>query len=281
MSAPETANAGAPAATKIAVLHVPHSSRFIPSDERAFILLNDDALETELLRMTDAYTDELFPLTPLEASRVIFPASRLVCDVERFSSDENEPLSKRGMGAIYTRTSAGGPLREPPSAARRQYILDRWYWPHHLRVERRANEIIAKADTCLIIDCHSFSSVALPYELDQSGTRPDLCIGTDHFHTPASLRDAILAHAKDLRFSVLVDRPFAGSLVPIAAYRRDQRVSSVMIEINRRLYMDEASGRKSDNFNDLRQAMGRLVTTAAETHQRAIWTQKTLGGSSS
>jgi hypothetical protein len=43
--------------------------------------------------MTDAYTDELFPLTPVEAGRVVFPVSRLVCDVERFSSDDDEPLA--------------------------------------------------------------------------------------------------------------------------------------------------------------------------------------------
>jgi hypothetical protein len=48
--------------------------------------------------MTDAYTDELFPVTPVEAGRVVFPISRLVCDVERFSSDEDEPMAVRGKG---------------------------------------------------------------------------------------------------------------------------------------------------------------------------------------
>jgi N-formylglutamate deformylase len=67
----------------IAILHIPHSSRHVPAKERQAIRLDDDALNIELLRMTDAYTDELFPRTPLEAARVIFPVSRLVCDVER------------------------------------------------------------------------------------------------------------------------------------------------------------------------------------------------------
>jgi N-formylglutamate deformylase len=40
--------------TQIAVLHIPHSSRHVPAAERHSIRLNDNALDSELLRMTDA-----------------------------------------------------------------------------------------------------------------------------------------------------------------------------------------------------------------------------------
>ena len=50
----------------------------MPAEERQGIRLDDAALNGELLRMTDAYTDELFPRTPVEAGRVIFPVSRLI-----------------------------------------------------------------------------------------------------------------------------------------------------------------------------------------------------------
>jgi N-formylglutamate amidohydrolase len=73
----------------------------VPAEERQGIRLDDAALNSELLRMTDAYTDELFPRTPVEAGRVIFPVSRLVCDVERFPSDGDEPMATRGIGVIY------------------------------------------------------------------------------------------------------------------------------------------------------------------------------------
>jgi N-formylglutamate deformylase len=91
--------------SQIAILHIPRSSRQVPAEERQAIRLDDAAISSELLRMTDAYTDELFPLTPVEAARLVFPVSRLVCDVERFPTDENEPMAARGMGAIYIRTS--------------------------------------------------------------------------------------------------------------------------------------------------------------------------------
>jgi N-formylglutamate deformylase len=249
---------------KIAVLHIPHSSRQVPADERRAILLDDTALNSELLRMTDAYTDELFPVTPVEAGRLVFPVSRLVCDVERFSSDENESMAARGMGAIYVRTSKGDVLRSQPDAAHRQSLLDRWYWPHHASLERMANDVIARSGVCLIVDCHSFSSLPLPHEPDQATDRSDFCVGTDPFHTPAGVRDAIVGAIKGEGHSVDVDAPFAGALVPVSSYRKDHRVVSVMIEVNRCLYMDEKSGVKNPGFEKVQATLGRVIMRAAE-----------------
>ena len=220
--------------------------------------------------MTDAYTDELFPLTRVEAGRVVFPLSRLICDVERFPSDGDEPMATRGMGAIYTRTSMGDVLRAQPDAATRESLLERWYWPHHSKLERIVNDVADRFGASLIVDCHSFPSVALPYELDQTGQRADFCIGTDPFHTPSSVRDAIVAAVKEAGYSVTVDAPFAGALVPIAFYRTDHRIWSMMIEVNRRLYVDEHSGLKNRAFEQVRVVVGQLIKTAAETAVRDL-----------
>jgi hypothetical protein len=60
----------------------------------------DGELNSELLRMTDTFTAELFPPTAHEAEGIVFPVSRLVCDFERFPDDANEPTAARGMGAV-------------------------------------------------------------------------------------------------------------------------------------------------------------------------------------
>jgi hypothetical protein len=43
-----------------------------------------------------------------------------------------------------------------------------------LKLERIVNDVAAHQGICLIIDCHSFPSVALPYELDQTAYRADI-----------------------------------------------------------------------------------------------------------
>jgi len=161
-------------------------------------------------------------------------------------------------------TSMRHTLRAQPDPTTRQSLLERWYWPHHSKLERMVNDVAARLGACLIVDCHSFPSAALPYELVQTTQRADFCIGTDPFHTPSSVCDAIVAAVKEAGYSVTIDAPFAGALVPLASYRTDRRILSVMIEVNRRLYMDEHSGLKNRAFEQVRAVVGQLIVTAAE-----------------
>jgi N-formylglutamate deformylase len=131
------------------------------------------------------------------------------------------------------------------------------------------NDVVARSGVCLIVDCHSFASVALPYELDQTSERADICVGTDSFHTPSAVRDAIVKTAQREGYSVAIDAPFAGALVPLSVYGKDRRVLSVMIEVNRRLYMDELSDQKTQDFATVRAAVRRLIVAAAEAATKA------------
>src|SRR6266545_5203929 len=90
-----------------AVIHLPHSSAVVPPEFRDAIVLDDEELRLELLRITDWFTDELFPVPSRQGKVVRFPLSRLVLDPERFLDDEVEPMAARGMGVIYTQTSHG------------------------------------------------------------------------------------------------------------------------------------------------------------------------------
>jgi N-formylglutamate deformylase len=99
--------------------------------------------------------------------------------------------------------------------------------------------------------------------------RADICIGTDSFHTPSLIRDAIVAVAKGEGYSVAVDAPFSGALVRLSSYRKDHRILSVMIEMNRRLYMDEDSGQKTRDFATVRAAVGRIIVIAAKAAAKA------------
>jgi N-formylglutamate amidohydrolase len=89
------------------VVHIPHASQVVPPDVLASFVISPGMLASELLRMTDHYTDELFFLPSEIATTIGFPVSRLVVDPERFVDDSQEPMSAKGMGVVYTRTSDG------------------------------------------------------------------------------------------------------------------------------------------------------------------------------
>jgi N-formylglutamate deformylase len=244
------------------VVHLPHASLGIPND--VSFLLDPADLEGELLRMTDRYTDELFAFPADVATTVAFPVSRLVVDPERFADDAQEPMSRKGMGVVYTRTAEGRPLRAEPSTSERQRLLARFYEPHHAALTTAVDAALAAHGTCLLIDGHSFPTRPLPYEDDQDRDRPDICICTDASHTPASLRDIAVRVFEAEGWRVAVDRPFAGALVPMRFYRTDPRVQSVMVEVRRDLYMDEESGARLPGFDAVRgRISGALRTVIA------------------
>ena len=93
--------------SKKMILHIPHSSTYVPD---TFRVLDGVSLEQEFHRMTDWFTDELFDFE--EATKLVFPYSRLYCDVERFREDKDELMARKGMGVCYTNTSYGTELRE-------------------------------------------------------------------------------------------------------------------------------------------------------------------------
>ena len=221
------------------VIHVPHASVCIPPEEQPFFVTHD--LSREIAVMTDHYCDDLYDTGD---TMIRFPISRLVCDPERFREDADEGMARIGMGAVYTSCSDGSELKHI-SRLHREEILSRYYDPHHQRLERAVEEKLRHFGTCLLIDGHSFHDVPLPYESDQNTPRPDICIGTDAYHTPDDLTECLFQFFQCRGYSVAVDRPFAGSLVPMKYYRRDSRVRSVMIELNRGLYMDHGLNRTS------------------------------------
>jgi N-formylglutamate deformylase len=243
--------------------HIPHASERIPSRIRRSFVISGVELKAELIRMTDSHTDELFASASKVGTIFANKYSRLVMDPERFRDDKKEIMADRGMGAIYTKTSSGDALRRALDVAEREKVLAGYYDPYHKRLNQVAGGLLKTFGACLIIDGHSFPSKPLPYELDRSANRPDICIGTDAFHTPPGLRDMSVRFFKRQGLKVSVDKPFSGSLVPLVYYRKNQQVKSIMIEINRKLYMNERNGRKSRGFRSIKKAIDRYILEAA------------------
>jgi N-formylglutamate amidohydrolase len=173
-------------------------------------------------------------------------------------------MAERGMSVIYRSTSGLGDLRRIITDEERRVLLERYYHPHHLRLTQTVDTALSEHGKCLAVDCHSF---ALPYEFDStSKARPDICIGTDDFHTTPELAEELIKNFEGQGFSVALNSPFAGALVPMKHYRKDRNVQSLMVEVNRALYCDEKTGLKGDNFSEvsrlIREALGKACAHA-------------------
>jgi len=202
--------------------------------------LDDNTLKEELLRMTDLHT-ELVAEGNWADAVVSAEVSRLVVDVERFREDKEESMAAVGMGAVYTQTHNQRIMRRL-MPERREELLKRYYDPHHLKLEQTVDSAIARTGRCLIIDVHSFPSTPLPCDSDQDKDRPQICIGTDDYHTPVPLAKATMEFYRKQGYIVKQNSPFSGSIVPRSYYLKAPLVQSIMIEINRSIIHDEKTG---------------------------------------
>ena len=239
------------------ILHIPHASKHIPDEYLKYFTLSKTDLQFELLKMTDHFTDELFDVSGDNIHQLKFPISRLLLDVERFEKDELEPMSKVGMGCVYEKTHDGKSLKNVEHI--KDELINKFYKTHHENFTKIVDAKLKQSNKVLIIDCHSFPKHPLPYELNQESDRPEICIGTDNFHTSKKLKNLFSELFEGLNFTVKYNEPFKGSIVPLKFYNKEIRVQSIMIEVRRDLYMNEQSGEKNSNFYNIKSDLEKII----------------------
>jgi len=219
------------------IIHVPHAGTVIPLDAEKDILLPKEELTSEVFTMADTKTDQIahaaFERIETKPKLFINNLSRLVVDPERFP-DEREEMNSVGMGAVYTRTSSREILRHEDED-RDRVLIEKYFTPYSVALEREVAETLDRLGTCVIIDLHSYGLMPLSYELHQEDSRPNICPGTDNFHTPIELLSAAKGSFPKT-WTLEINQPFAGTYVPLSYYEKDSRVQSIMLEIRKDSY---------------------------------------------
>lgn len=250
------------------LIHAPHGAVTIPQLAYDSLTISKPEIAGELLAMTDRHTDLLandiagyaafFGKSEKMAGVMINRVSRLAVDPERFP-DEREEMNAVGMGAVYTHGSQRQRIRnDDPVVAKR--LVEEYFTPYASAMENAVEDILHRFNRAFIVDLHSYPSLPLPYELHADGDRPDICLGFDDFH----LSPEVLGLMKDVLesdgYSVGFNSPFAGTYVPLKFYSTDARVSSVMFEIRRDVYMNEKTGNlKTTKYEALLQSLGKII----------------------
>ena len=211
------------------VCNIPHSNTTIPDWAKKDMLLPSEELTALAEFMVDKDVDKIWSFVPI-ANKQTASMSRLVLDIERFRNDEDEPMSKKGMGVYYTHTPDGKRFRIKSEDAYAKCLVH--YDVYHKKLEEKVTNCLEKYGECILIDCHSFHD-KMEYTDYRADTFPDICIGVNGeiFHAARLVIDLFERNG----YSVKVNEPFAGALVPLK-YLSDNRVKGVMIELNRRIY---------------------------------------------
>lgn len=213
------------------ILHIPHSSTVIPDE-----FISDYTDITHAKECANIIVDHgTYEIANYISSRsevicLDFPFSRVFCDVERFDSDKEE-MNSIGMGVLYTHSHIGHEIRIPSNPD----SIKSYYYNHHEKLNKECATSIENNGGVLFVDVHSFSDDALPYELHKDLKRPDICIGVEEFHLPKKDIDILINIIKDYGYTVAVNQPFIGCLIPSDYYLKDERVRGFMFEMNKRL----------------------------------------------
>lgn len=252
------------------ILNLPHSSKKLPKKFlRQDFQLSKKEINSFNQTMTDLYTSSLF--SSKKFSSVVAPYSRIFCDIEKFTDDEKEIMSKYGLGAIYTKTDKGIELFSP-SEEYKTDVIKNYYYPLHKKLDRKVKTEIEKGKNVILIDCHSFSKETVEI-FGNADNLPDVCIGTNvDLYCNDIVREIVLTYFKSLGYEVKLNYPYCGAMIPdyYIAHQTD-KLNCIMIEINRKIYLNK--NKKNNNFNKIKKDIYYLLK-----HLKKIKLKKKGGG---
>lgn len=209
------------------IIHIPHASLEVLPEFKKSLTISYDRFKRENKFMSDYLVDKFIPKN--FNNIVKFEYSRMFCDVERYLDDEQEEMSKYGMGVLYTKDSNGTEFIKREK--KEEWIIN-IYNAHHNKLDNMVGEILQKHNNCFIIDLHSFSDEFV-YKMFKKTDNPDICIGINKNNYDPELLVKTISHFKRHGYSVKVNYPYSGSIIS----NRYPEVKSMMIEINKRVYL--------------------------------------------
>lgn len=243
------------------VFNSPHSGSHYPESFQAQSRL--DLLN--LRRSEDCFVGELFAASAALGAPLMqatFPRAWLDLNREPYELDPamfHDPLPAHvntasvrvagGLGTIPRIVSEGEEIYAGQMSWHEAHSrIQNYYLPYHDNLRKLMADTYRRFDTAILVDCHSMPSAA-----GLAGTgRPDIVLGDRHGTScdnwiPQLLEDQLRKHG----LKVARNRPYAGGHITQKYGRPREGVHAVQIEINRMLYMNEQTLKKSRGFSRL------------------------------
>ncbi|CAN7656073.1 N-formylglutamate amidohydrolase [Variovorax paradoxus] len=239
------------------VLDSPHSGTVYPEDFRPACDL------ATLRRAEDTHVEKLYAFAPEMGAAWIeahFPRSYLDANRDTTELDTalldgpwTGPLSadprvlakvRLGKGLVWKLTDEGLPIYDRLLTVDEvRARIDNCWRPYHAAVAEAIDAAHARHGYSIHINCHSMPAVAGSHATDFPGlVHADFVIGDrDGSTADPALSQSICAHLRARGYSVDYNHPYKGVELVRRHGRPAEHRHSIQVEVNRKLYMDEAT----------------------------------------
>ncbi len=259
----------------------PHSGLDYPADFKYACSF------TELEKAEDKFVDDLFSSATDHGAVLLcalFPRSYI--DVNRAATDIDPELlhepwphseiapsarSDAGIGLIRRLVRPGVPVYNRVLSAKE--VLNRihkYYDPYHDALEKLINEAHYNFGQVWHVNCHSMpSGSAKPKNAISLAGRQvkesDIVLGDrDGTSCDYEFTFAMRDFLRKLGYTVTVNDPFKGVELVDRYSNPSRGFNSIQIEINKSLYMNETTNKKTKNYNALKTDMEKLMSWCAD-----------------
>ena len=259
------------------VLDSPHSGFQFPADFNAVVS------EFDLRDGEDCFVDELYmPATQLGVPLLAAQTPRTYLDPNRHAGDidlelieggnwphTHVPSGKASIGkALIWRTLDDGraiygrKLKVDEVLAR----IERHHAPYHRALQDAIDRAHARFGIVYHLNCHSMNSVGGRMgEGGEGSHRPDFVVGDrDGTTCNPAFTELVRATLAAMGHSVSVNDPYKGVELVKAYSKPAAGRHSLQLEINKRLYMDEAQRERNTGFAPLQRKLHHLIETIVD-----------------
>ena len=268
------------------VLDSPHSGTTYPAD----FLYACELMP--LRRAEDTHVEKLYDFAQTLGVHWIeahFPRSYL--DVNRNTTEldvtlldafwpdpvEIEPkaLSKvrLGKGLIWRSTDEGVPIYARKLAVKEvQARIEQCWRPYHAAVAQAIASAHQKKGYCIHVNCHSMPAIAASSATDFPGeVHADFVVGDRDGSTASpALSKLVCRYLSERGYSVSYNHPYKGVELVRRYGNPAQHRHSLQLEINRKLYMNEATLELTAGFGALKATLHGLVKLLLDTDPRLL-----------
>jgi N-formylglutamate deformylase len=265
-----------PVAAPVPVLvDVSRSGREYPHDFRSPIPF------TDLHDNVSMYVEELVGAAPdLGATMLYACFPNTYIDTNRSAADIDESLiegkwpgpikqsdfTQRGLGLLKRLSRYGEPLQERKlSVAEVEARLALYHEPYHQELARILAEMRRQHGVAFQISCHCMSAVGAPTHADPGKPRMDFNLGDVHGTTcTPEFLDFVTKTLERLGHTISVNFPYYGGELTRRHSDPKNGVESIFVEINKKLFIDTKTFKRTAGFNPLKATMDKLLAAIAD-----------------